>query len=156
MDCVKHPAGPGLILWTGLVEMRCQAMVGGAKLIVGKGDLIFLLWGILFDGFGRAAESVAAAAHRDDFGVMEKATETGEGGWGVVEQFAPFFDGPVGCHHDRSVLLAAEDDFEEEFGAFEGQSFEAPVIDDEDVWFEITGHAAIQFGRGDLLIGVCF
>jgi hypothetical protein len=44
MDCVKHPAGPGMIPWAGFVGCCLQAMVGREKLMVGKGDIIFCLW----------------------------------------------------------------------------------------------------------------
>lgn len=78
----------------------------------------------------------------DDFGAVEEAVEDGSGGGDVAEEFAPFIDGAVGGHDGGTDFVAAQDDFEQEFAAAGSEGFEAHVVDDEEVGFEVAGEEA--------------
>ena len=63
--------------------------------------------------FGSAiGEPVAASGDRDYFGVVQEPVQDGAGSGHVVEQLAPFLDGPVGCHERGAVFVAAHDDLQ--------------------------------------------
>jgi len=105
---------------------------------------------------GRVIEAVAASGHLNNFGVVEEAVQNGCGRRDVVEQFAPFFDGPIGGHEGGAILITAQDDLQEDLAGFGGQALESHVIHDEQVGFEIAGQATVQFGgRGLGLVWSC-
>ena len=63
--------------------------------------------------------------------MMEQAVEDGAGGRDVTQEFAPFFNGTIGVHHGRTVLVTAHDNFQEDLAAFLREDFEAHVVDDK-------------------------
>ena len=94
----------------------------------------------------RLMEAIAAARHLDNFGMVQEAVQNGGGGGGVVEQLAPFLNGPVGGHERGMIFVAAQNDFQQDFPRLGRQGLEAHVIDDEQVGFEVAAQAAIQGG----------
>ena len=62
---------------------------------------------------GAGGEPVAASGDGDDFGVVQEPVEDGAGGGHVVQELAPFLDGPVGghadAHGDHDVSVTAQD-----------------------------------------------
>lgn len=115
--------------------------------------LLFLGWRLLLAS-SAVAKSIASAFDLDDFGVVEEAVQNGGGRWNVVEQLAPFLDGPIGGHEGGAGFVTAHDDLQEHFSGFGRQDFEPHVIDEQQIGFEIAGQGAIQLGRG--LIGLKF
>jgi hypothetical protein len=74
-------------------------------------------------------ESVAPTVDGNDLGMMKQAIKDGAGGRNVVEEFAPFFDRPIGSHHGGTVFVTAHNDLQEDFTAFLRQDFEAHIVD---------------------------
>ncbi len=93
-------------------------------------------------------EPVAATGDGDGLSVMEKAVEDGAGGGHIGQELAPVFNGTVTGHDGGAVFVAAHDDFQEVFAGVLGQGLEAHVIDDEQVWFEITAQYPILLVEG--------
>ncbi len=67
------------------------------------------LWGGAF-GFG--LESIASTVQGNDLCMMKQSLEDGAGGGHIAEQFTPFFDGTIGGHHGRTVLVTTHDNFQ--------------------------------------------
>lgn len=116
----------------------------------GVGAIVFLGWRVV--GSSAVAQSIASAFDLDDLGVVEEAVEDGRGGGHIVEQLAPFLDGPIGSHERGAGFVTAHDDFQEHFPGLGRQDLESHVIDDQEIGFEIAAQGAVQLFRG--LIGL--
>lgn len=99
-------------------------------------------------------QAIAAALDLDDFGVMKKAVQNGGGRGNVIEQLAPFFDRTVGSHQCGTGLVSAHDDFQQHFARLGREDFQPHVVDQEQIWFEVSRKSSIQFGWR--LIGLKF
>jgi hypothetical protein len=62
--------------------------------------------------------SAAPTVDGNDLSMMKQAIKDGAGCRNIVEQFAPFFDGPVGRHHGGAVFITTHNDLQEDFTAF--------------------------------------
>lgn len=87
---------------------------------------------------------------------MQEAVEDGGGGGDIGYEFAPFFEGTVGGHHGRAQLVAAHDDLEEIFPGLGRELFDAHVVDDKQVAFEVAFHGAPCFWSGEAMGSVQF
>ena len=70
--------------------------------------------------------------------MVEKTVEDGGGRGHVSDEFSPFLDRAVGCHQGGAGFVTAHDDLEEVLAGFGGELFDAHVIEDEKVGFEIA------------------
>ena len=67
---------------------------------------------------GGPVQAVGFSGELDDLGVVEEAVQDGSGGWNVVDELAPFFNGSVGGHEGGAVFVAAHDQLQEYFACF--------------------------------------
>ena len=81
--------------------------------------------------------------------VMEESVEDGCGGGDIADEFAPFFEGAVGGHESGAEFVAAHDDLKEVFAGFGWELFDAHVVYDEQVAFEVALQGAFVAG------GIC-
>ena len=82
-------------------------------------------------------ESVTPTVNGDDLSMMKQAMKDGASCRNIVEQFAPFFDGPVGGHHGGAFFITAHNDLQEDFTAFLRQHLQPHVVNDEQIRFEV-------------------
>ena len=96
------------------------------------------------------AEPVAAALHRNDFGVMEEPVQNRSGSGHVIQEFAPFLNWPVGSHESGFIFITTHHDFKKHFAGFGRQDLESHVINDQEIRLEITAQGSVQL-RGRLV-----
>jgi len=65
---------------------------------------------------------------------------------------SPFFNGAVGGHESRAVLVAAHDDFQETLGGLGREVFHSKIVDAQEVWHEEAIQGA--FGLSGRLVGL--
>ncbi len=143
-ESIPRPSLLGRVL-VFLDALQTRLKAKNLSCLVGSAAILFFLFGLRLRG-SAVAQPIASTGDLNNFGVVEKAVENGRGGGRVVEELAPFFDGPVGGHQGGAVFVSAQDDLQEDFSGFGRQGFEAHVINDQQVGFEVAGQAAVQFG----------
>ena len=84
------------------------------------------------------SESVAATGDLDEFGILQEAIQNGRCGRNVSDQFAPVFQRSVTGHHGAAEFVATHDDLEEKLAALFRQMLHAHVVEDQQVWLEIS------------------
>src|SRR5436190_5212598 len=65
---------------------------------------------------------------------------------------SPFFNGAVGGHESRAVLVATYDDFQQTLGGFGREVFHSKIVDAQEVWLEKAIQGA--FGLSGRLVGL--
>ena len=95
-------------------------------------------------GFGIDAvlEAVGSSGDVDDIGVVEESVEDGGGGRDVADEFAPLLDWAVGGHEGGPVFVTAHDDLEEVLAGTGWEEFDAHVIENEKVGFDVAREGA--------------
>ena len=104
--------------------------IGGGRLLVG----------LCLAGDGRAP-AVAFDVHLEDGGMVDEAVDGGDGHRGIGEHLAPLTERLVGGDHQRAVLVASGDEFEQYAGLGLILADIREVIEDQQV-------EAVEFGDG--------
>jgi len=93
-------------------------------------------------------EAVALALELDDVDAGEEAIEDRGRRGDIAEELAPVFGGPIGCDHDRSALVATDDDFEDLFRGVGSELLHAEIFEDEQVDLGQCLHERLALGGG--------
>ena len=80
-------------------------------------------------GLPALLEAEAIPVHLQDIDMVGEAVEEGPGEPFRAEDLGPLVEGQVGCHQDRSSLVAVAEHLEEQLGSGLGQRHEAQFVD---------------------------
>lgn len=69
--------------------------------------------------------------------MLKEPVEDSACGRDIVDEFASILNGSVACHDSGAEFIAAHNDLEKIFSGLVWKLFEAHVVDDEQIAFEI-------------------
>jgi len=93
------------------------------------------------------AQTVAATRDLNNFSLLEEPIQDGRGRRHVAQELAPFFNGPIGGHEGGAILVSADNDLQENLGAFGREVLHPKIVDGQQIGFEKTVERALGFGR---------
>jgi hypothetical protein len=96
----------------------------------------------------RFLEAITFAGDGDDLGVVQEPVDDGPGGGHIAEQFAPFFQWSVAGHDGGTVFVTAHDDFQQVFAGVFWQLFQAHVVNDDQVGFQVFADGLVHLVKG--------
>ncbi len=98
--------------------------------------------------FPSVVHSVAPSLQSDDLGMVEEAIEDSPGCRGISQHLAPVFQGAVGGHDNRALLVSAYHNFEQVFRRRGRQPLHPQVLQHEQIHLAKVIHQVLAGAGG--------